>query len=104
MNTILLDAAQGAAMSFDTLSVLLAVIPVLLLVVLLGVLKVSGDKSALITLGATILISVFGFSFPVKAMGLSVVYGVLKAIFPILIIIVMAIFSYQVLVHTKRWK
>ena len=102
MNTILLEAVQETALSFDTLRVLLAVIPVLLLVVLLGVMKVSGDKSALVTLGATILISVFGFSFPAKAMGLSVVYGVLKAIFPILIIIVMAIFSYQVLVHTKK--
>lgn len=79
-----------------------AVIPVLLLIVLLGFLKMSGDKSALITLVATVLIALLAYNFPMADVGKSVVYGALKAIFPILIIIAMAIFSYNVLVHTGK--
>jgi lactate permease len=79
-----------------------AAIPVLLLIVLMGFLKMSGDKSALVTLCATILIALFAYHFPIADTGLSLVYGVLKAIFPILIIIIMAIFSYNVLVHTGK--
>ncbi|MDU1904977.1 MAG: lactate permease LctP family transporter [Dysgonomonas sp.] len=79
-----------------------AAIPVILLIVLLGFLKMSGDKSALITLLATLIIAFAVFDFPLPDIGLSVVYGVLKAIFPILIIIIMAIFSYNVLVHTGK--
>lgn len=79
-----------------------AVIPVLLLIILLGFLKMAGHKSALITLAASISVALFVFKFPLEDTGLAVVYGVLKAIFPILIIIIMAIFSYNVLVHTGK--
>lgn len=82
--------------------VVFSFIPVLLLIVLMGFLKMSGEKSALITLITTILIALFAFKLPVSDAGLSVVYGILKAIFPILIIIIMAIFSYNVLVHTGK--
>ena len=102
MNTILLTTAQEAMSSLNWLDALMAVIPVLLLIVLLGVMKVSGDKSAVLTLIATMVIGIIGFGFPLADTGLAVWYGILKAIFPILIIIVMAIFSYQILVHTKK--
>jgi lactate permease len=80
---------------------LLAATPVLLLIFLLGFLRMSGDKSALIALGVTILLVVFYFKYPLVDTGLTVTYGILKAYFPILTIILMAIFSYNVLVHTK---
>lgn len=102
MNSIMLLAAGAATDSAGWLPITLAVIPVALLIILLGVMKVSGDKSAVITLIATVVIALFGFKFPITDTMLSIGYGVLKAIFPILIIIVMAIFSYQVLVHTKK--
>ncbi|MEA4983275.1 MAG: L-lactate permease [Paludibacter sp.] len=79
---------------------LLAVTPVVLLVFLLGFLRMSGDKSALITLGVTIVLVVFFFKYPLTDTGLTLAYGVLKAFFPILTIILMAVFSYNVLVHT----
>lgn len=101
MNTILLNASDIAS-HFNWLDAGLSVIPVILLIVLLGVMKVSGDKSALITLIATAIIAVAGFGFPLVDTGLSIIYGILKAIFPILIIIIMAIFSYQVLVKTQK--
>ncbi|MGL2988473.1 L-lactate permease [Flavobacterium sp. RSSA_27] len=86
----------------DYLQTFLALTPVLLLILLLGVLKISGDKSALITLCATILIAYFGFDFTLPNIGMSTIYGTLKAIFPIILIIIMAIYSYNVLVYTKK--
>lgn len=86
----------------NVLNIILALTPVVLLIVLLGFLKVSGDKSAFITLITTILIAVFGFDFSLESVGLSMVYGALKAIFPIILIIITAIYSYNVLVFTKK--
>lgn len=106
MNAILNSVLLTISLSPDSEGfwslVLFAVVPVLLLIVLLGFLKLSGDKSAAITLLSVIVIGLFAFSFPIPDMGLAVVYGVLKAIFPILIIIIMAIFSYNVLIHTGK--
>ncbi len=82
--------------------ILLAATPVVLLIVLLGFLKMPGEKSAFITLVVTILIAMFGFELSVNDTVLSVIYGVIKAIFPILIIILMAIYSYNVQVQTEK--
>lgn len=86
----------------NVLSIILAVTPIVLLIVLLGFLKVSGDKSAFITLIATSLIAVFGFDFSKESIGLSMIYGTLKAVFPIILIIITAIYSYNVLVFTRK--
>lgn len=80
----------------------LATVPVLLLVVLMAFLKMPGGKSSLIALVATLLIALLGFHFPADDLFSSFLYGALKAISPILIIIVMAIFSYNVLLKTGR--
>lgn len=92
----------GVPITPDWWTILCASLPVLCLIILMGFLKVSGDKSALITLIVSAVIALFVYDFPVKDTGLSIVYGALKAIFPILIIIVMAIFSYNVLTYTKK--
>jgi lactate permease len=86
----------------DYLAIFLALTPVFLLIILLGFLKVSGDKSAFITLITTIILALFGFKFSAYSIGLSIVYGTLKAIFPIILIIIMAIYSYNVLIYTKK--
>lgn len=88
--------------SMDYLVIFLALTPVILLIILLGFLKISGDKSALYTLMVTILLAAFQFKFSTTSIGLSIVYGTLKAIFPIILIIIMAIYSYNVLVYTKK--
>ncbi|NDW18515.1 L-lactate permease [Dysgonomonas sp. 216] len=93
---------QPALATPSGFSILLAATPVLLLIVLLGVLKLHGDKSALITLLATVFIAIFAFDLSAADTGVAFLYGVVKAIFPILIIILMAIFSYNVLVSTKN--
>ena len=84
------------------LELLFAALPVIILIILMGFLKMPGDKSSLITLIVSILVGLFVFHYPLADTGLSIVYGMLKAIFPILIIIIMAVFSYNILVHTKK--
>lgn len=84
------------------MNLILAIIPVLLLIILMEFFKMSGDKSSVISLVATILIAFFGFHFPADDLLYSFLYGALKAVSPILIIILMAIFSYNVLLKTKK--
>ena len=92
------------------MAVLLSVIPIILLFVLMLGFKMAGHKSAFITFIVTAIIALFaqqaGISTPdyysQSAVGWAFVEGVLKAIFPILIIILMAIFSYNVLVDSKK--
>lgn len=84
------------------MTLLLASFPVLLLIILMAVFKMSGDKSGLIALVVTALIALFGFDMNMQDLGISFTYGALKAISPILIIIVMAIFSYNVLLKTEK--
>ena len=91
------------------MNAIIAIIPIVLLFVLMLGIKMAGHKSALITLLVTIALALFvapamGFvpsSFTTIGVGWAVIEGVLKAVFPILIIILMAIFSYNVLVKSK---
>ena len=62
----------------------------------------SGDKSSVISLVVTMLIALLGFQFSASNLCYAFLYGALKAISPILIIILMAIFSYNVLLKTKK--
>ncbi len=96
------------------MAALISVIPIALLFILMMGLKMSGWKSALITLVVTILLALFA----APALGIvpekyadvsiygitlwSVVEGFLKACFPIILIIICAIFSYNILVETKE--
>ena len=96
------------------MSALVSAIPILLLIVLMMGFKVSGYKSAIITLIVTVVLALFA----APAMGIvpdkyagasifgvtlwSVIEGFLKACFPIILIIICAIFSYNILVETKE--
>lgn len=96
------------------MSFFVSIIPILLLFVLMLGLKMAGHKSALITLVVTILLALFAAPFldmvPERYQEAAIygvvwwgfVEGVLKAIFPILIIILMAIYSYNILVESKE--
>lgn len=84
------------------MTLILAIVPVLLLIVLMAFLKMPGDRSSVISLVVTILIAIFGFHFAIGDLAYSFLYGALKAVSPILIIIVMAIFSYNVLLKTQK--
>lgn len=84
------------------MEIVFASIPIVLLIVLLGIFKMPGDKSSVITLAVTILLALFAFHLPAADTFYSFLYGALKAISPILIIIWMAIYSYNVLVLTHK--
>ena len=96
------------------MTALVSAIPILLLIVLMMGFKVSGYKSAIATLVVTILLALFAVSsmdiLPEKYAGTSiygivlwsVVEGLLKACFPIILIIIFAIFSYNILCETKE--
>ncbi len=96
------------------MTALISVIPIVLLIVLMMGFKVSGYRSAIVTLVVTILLALFA----VPNMGIipekyaetsiygitlwSVIEGFLKACFPIILIIICAIFSYNILCETKE--
>ena len=93
---------------------IISIIPIVLLFVLMLGFKVTSWKSALITLLATVLMTIFwvpslgilperfAADSTAALAGCSVIEGTLKAIFPILIIILMAIYSYNILVESKE--
>ena len=96
------------------MTALVSVIPILLLIVLMMGFKVSGYRSAIVTLVVTILLALFAVPamgiIPEKYAGVSIygitlwsiVEGFLKACFPIILIIICAIFSYNILCETKE--
>lgn len=96
------------------MSVIISIVPIILLFVLMLGFKMAGHKSALITLIVTIVLALFVAPaldmIPEKFQSASIyglvwwsfVEGVLKAVFPILIIILMAIYSYNILVESKE--
>ena len=96
------------------MTALISVIPIILLIVLMMGFKVSGYRSAIVTLAVTVLLALFAVPYmgitPEKyadatIYGItlwSVVEGLLKACFPIILIIICAIFSYNILCETKE--
>lgn len=95
------------------MNALISLIPIVLLFVLMLGFKVASHRSALITLIVTAALALwvapamhfvpeqFAESNIYGLVWWSVVEGLLKAVFPILIIILMAIFSYNILVASK---
>lgn len=95
------------------MSAIVSVLPILLLFVLMLGFRMAGHKSAMLTLVFTLLLALFA-SRPLGMLsgqfaganiyglvGWSVVEGLLKAVFPILLIILMAIYSYNILVESR---
>lgn len=79
-----------------------SLLPILLLIILMVVLKQPGDRSSLITLIATALTAIFSFHYSLHDTAFTFLYGAVKAVSPILIIILMAIFSYNTLLLTGK--
>ena len=94
------------------MSIFLSIFPILLLIVLMIGVKLPGDKSAVLAVLSAVLIAIFavpnvsGFPPPqgygASYVGWAFVEGILKAVFPILIIILMALFSYNILLESKQ--
>lgn len=93
---------------------IVAIAPIITLFVLMLKFKLSGHMSALLTLALSIILALFASPLVdiipqeyidksiFSLIGWGIVEGVLKAIFPIFLIILMAIFSYSILVESKQ--
>lgn len=100
-------------MIYGVMSVILSLLPIILLITLMIGLKIRGDWSAFLALLSAVAIALFavpninGFgtlpqSFGATYIWWAIIEGMLKAIFPILLIILMAIYSYNVLLESKQ--
>ena len=78
----------------------IALIPVLWLIVSLGVLKIPGYKACPIALAITILLSILVWKMPVIDSLTAALEGGAMAIWPIMLVIVAAVFTYNLATHT----
>ena len=91
-----LDSVGGSLF----LTAVLAMLPLLTLFVLLGVLKMTAWKAALIALGISLAVAIFAYSMPVGQALLATTEGAAFGFFPILFIVISAIWIYNMTVVT----
>jgi lactate permease len=85
------------------LTAIFAALPVLTLFVLLGGLKMKAQWAALISLGVAMLVAMIVYSMPVDQTALSASEGAVFGLFPIMWIVVMAIWVYNMTVETGHF-
>jgi len=85
------------------LTAIFAVLPVLTLFVLLGGLKMKAQWAALISLAVAMLVAMIVYSMPVGQTALSASEGAVFGLFPIMWIVVMAIWVYNMTVETGHF-
>lgn len=85
------------------LSAIFAALPLLTLFILLGVLKVKAWKAALISLAVSLVVAVAVYSMPVDQALLSATEGATFGFFPILWIVINAIWVYNLTVATGHF-
>ncbi|WP_279402781.1 L-lactate permease, partial [Arthrobacter sp. JCM 19049] len=86
------------------ISALVALIPLLTFFVMLAVVKVKAHYAGLSSLLVAIIVAIFGWQMPVGLAINSGVMGVVFGAFPIVWIVVMAIWLYQVTVVSGRFE
>jgi lactate permease len=85
------------------LTAIFAVLPVLTLFVLLGGLKLKAQWAALISLGVAMAVAMIVYGMPVDQTGLSALEGAAFGLFPIMWIVVMAIWLYNMTVESGHF-
>src|SRR6478736_129820 len=94
-----LDAVSGSL----TLTALVATLPLLTLFVLLGVLRMTAWKAAVISLVVSLLVAVIAYSMPAGQAVLAGTEGAAFGFFPILWIVINAIWVYNMTVVTGHF-
>src|ERR687898_2413457 len=82
------------------LSTLVAVIPILVLFVLLAGFRIAAQWASLVTLAAALVIAVLVYGMPIDLALDSTLLGICFGLFPIVWIVINAIFIYNVIVDT----
>jgi lactate permease len=85
------------------LSSIFAVLPILALFILLGGLRMAAQWAALIALGIAMLVAMIVYGMPVDQTTLSATEGAAFGLFPIMWIVVMAIWIYNMTVETGHF-
>lgn len=78
----------------------LALLPIIWLIVALTALKIPGFKACTIALGIAYVLAVFVWKMPVTDSFMAIVEGIALALWPIIIVIIAAIFTYNICVAT----
>ena len=94
-----LDAVAGSL----TLTALVALLPLVVLFVMLGVLRISAWKASLVSLIVSILVAIIAYSMPVGQAVMSGLEGAAFGFFPILWIVINAIWLYNMTVVTGHF-
>ncbi|QNV38151.1 L-lactate permease [Rothia terrae] len=94
------DAVGGSL----ALSALVAVLPLLAFFIMLLGVKARAHTSAIVSLAVAILVAVIGFKMPLDLSLMSAVRGGIYGLFPIVWVILMAIWFYQVTVVSGRFE
>jgi len=85
------------------LTAIFAALPIITLFVLLGGLKMKAQWAALISLGMAIAVALIIYGMPADQTGLSALEGAAFGLFPIMWIVVMAIWVYNMTVETGHF-
>lgn len=85
----------------DIVLFIIALIPIIWLMVSLGVLKIAGHKTCPATLLLTMILAIVVWKMPIGHTITAALEGVALAVWPILVIIIAAVFTYNVTVYTK---
>ena len=86
------------------LSALIAAIPVFVMLLMMGPLRMPAWKSSLASLGAAVLVALFVYRMPVPLLASTVVYGGSFGLFPIGWIVLSAILLYNITLHTGKFE
>src|SRR5919202_4142548 len=85
------------------LSTLVAVIPIAVLFILLAVVRMAAQWASLISLAVALVIAVLVYGMPVALAANSTLMGIAFGLFPIVWIVINAIFIYNVIVETGQF-
>jgi lactate permease len=80
---------------------LIALIPIVYLMVSLGYFRVPAHKACTVTLAITVVLATLVWKMGALSAVLAVLEGVLLGIWPIMIVIIAALFTYNLSLHTK---
>lgn len=79
----------------------IAMVPILWLMISLGVLKLPAHKTCTITMAVTLILAILIWKMPFIAAVTAGLEGVMLGLWPIMIVIIASIFTYNVAVYTK---
>src|SRR5207249_8734013 len=85
------------------LSALIAALPLVTVLVLLGVLRLKAHIAALAGLLVSLLVALFGYHMPIDQALSSAVQGAVFGLFPIMWIVVNALWIYNMTVRTRHF-